>query len=346
MGLDNPSNISQINKISISIVTGQNIDKNNELLSYLNAVQTKEGQKLFQIQSCNVKEARVLLENNKITGFITNNNEPILYIKETGAKQTVIKFYIDKFEQSIQSATLNQIERSDKTVQIKQTEQPANINDNYIRNDTEDKYKNESFIPFYALIAFSCMLGAVWGFNEIISIQPDQSKLGARLGVTPVRKIKLLVCNYFAAFTIHFASVMILVLFLYKVLNIQFGGRSWMVLLTCILGSLCGICLGAMLCVTIHANFKVREAILNTIIIGGVLISGMIIPDVKFTIQEKFPFLSFINPAGLITDSLYSLYYYSGYGRYFINMAVLSIMTFIFITFILINVRRKEYASI
>jgi len=94
--------------------------------------------------------------------------------------------------------------------------------------------------------------------------------------------MQLLLCNLLAAFSLHFTSVVFLLLFLDKVLKVKVGGQIGLILLTCFLGSICGISLGAMICVTIKANLKVRGAILNVIVMGGGFLSGMMMPIMGF----------------------------------------------------------------
>jgi ABC-2 type transport system permease protein len=214
--------------------------------------------------------------------------------------------------------------------------------------DGSDKERNPevTLIYFYTLIALACMFGTNWGFREMIDIQANQSMVGARINVSPIHKIKLLFINFMAAFTLHYISILFLLFFLNKVLGIDFGNKIGFILLTALLGSLCGISLGAMICVVVKANVKVRSAILNAVVIGGGVLSGMVAVNVKYLIAAKAPILSYINPASLITDAFYCLYYYEGYERLFQNLYVLGILTLLFGVVTYYEVRRREYASI
>ncbi|MNW16289.1 hypothetical protein D3C71_2150910 [compost metagenome] len=56
--------------------------------------------------------------------------------------------------------------------------------------------------------------------------------------------------------------------------------------------------------------------------------------------------IAYINPANVISDAFYSLYYYDTYERYILNIGLLMAfsLTFYIITFLI--VRRQKYASI
>lgn len=135
-------------------------------------------------------------------------------------------------------------------------------------------------------------------------------------------------------------------MFLDKVLKVEFGGQIGLILLTCLLGSICGISLGAMICVTIKANLKVRGAILSVIVMGGGFLSGMMIVDMKYVIATKAPIVGYLNPSSLVTDAFYCLYYYDDYGKFIINLCMLGILTVIFGVITYLGIRRREYASI
>jgi len=66
----------------------------------------------------------------------------------------------------------------------------------------------------------------------------------------------------------------------------------------------------------------------------------------KYIVDKNVPFVNKINPASMITDGLYSLYYYSTFDRYIFN--VISLLVFsVFMIFISYKgLRRQKYDSI
>jgi ABC-2 type transport system permease protein len=341
MGFNNLTSGENLDTIPIAVVSESS---NTEFIVQLENVEISRDKKMFDVQKTSEENAKVLLDNNKINGYIVYDEKPNLFIKKNGIEQTIIKSFLDNYE-LLSSTAKNIISMN-----------PENMNtvmkdlmnyENYVV-DGADKTKNPDFtvIYFYSLIALACLFGSNWGFREMSDIQADQSAIGARINVAPTHKMRLLVCNLLAAFTLHFASVMFLLAFLDNILNIEFGNKMGFILLISLLGSLCGISLGAMVCVTVKANDKVKSAILTVVGLGGGFLAGMMIFQMKYIIATKAPIISYINPASLITDAFYCLYYYDGYEKFYFNAILLGVLTLIFSIITYYSIRRREYASI
>jgi len=72
----------------------------------------------------------------------------------------------------------------------------------------------------------------------------------------------------------------------------------------------------------------------------------MMFDGIKLIIRNNVPVLSYLNPANLIADSFYALYFYSGTTHYFINLLILCAMTVVFGFITYIVLRRQKYASL
>lgn len=66
----------------------------------------------------------------------------------------------------------------------------------------------------------------------------------------------------------------------------------------------------------------------------------------KYMIDKNIPIINKVNPASMITDGFYSLYYYDTLDRYFFNIASLLIFAFIMIGISMFSLRRQKYDSI
>ena len=75
-------------------------------------------------------------------------------------------------------------------------------------------------------------------------------------------------------------------------------------------------------------------------------LAGMMGITMKYTVDKNIPILNKLNPVNMITDGLYSLYYYSTNNRYFFNILSLVIFSVIFTLFSYILLRRQRYVSI
>lgn len=79
---------------------------------------------------------------------------------------------------------------------------------------------------------------------------------------------------------------------------------------------------------------------------GGSFLSGMMYDKMKYIIATNAPILSYINPVNLVSDSLYSLYYYDTYEHFYLNIAILCSMVLLMGILSYLGLRRKTYASI
>jgi ABC-2 type transport system permease protein len=133
---------------------------------------------------------------------------------------------------------------------------------------------------------------------------------------------------------------------MYYVIKIDFGDNIFYLLLICLLGSLTGLSLGAAIGVWVKKKAEIKEAVLLIFVLGGGFLSGMMFVDMKFIVDEKFPLIGYINPVNLVTDAMYSLYYYDTYERFYLKAVILCIITVLLSVASYVGIRRRDYASI
>ena len=218
--------------------------------------------------------------------------------------------------------------------------------DAFVEEAKNEKKPDPILIYFYALMAFSCIYAANWGLEEVINIQADLSSRGARVSVAPIHKMRLFLINLLAAFTAHIGSILLLFLYMYYVMKINFGDNLFYLFAVCLVGSFAGLAMGATVGVWTKKKAEVKEAILTIVILGGGFLSGMMIADMKYLIAENLPLLSYLNPVNLVADAMYSLYYYDTYDRFYLNIGILCIITVLLSVASYFGIRRKNYASI
>ena len=111
-------------------------------------------------------------------------------------------------------------------------------------------------------------------------------------------------------------------------------------------GSLAGLALGIAISSINNISEVTKNGILISIIMFCCFLSGMMGVSMKYIIDKNIPFLNKINPANMITDGFYSLYYYDNLNRFYFNLLSLFIFSIIMILISLRNLRRQEYDSI
>ena len=75
-------------------------------------------------------------------------------------------------------------------------------------------------------------------------------------------------------------------------------------------------------------------------------LAGLMIVNMKDIIARRAPFLSYINPATLITDSFYSLYVFDNHRRFFLNVGLLILISSVMCILSVLRLRRDRYASL
>lgn len=314
------------------------------LLIAMEEAEMSEDVPLFAITEYDQEQARKKLEEKEIEAYIVGGQEPVLYIKENGINETITKSFLDSYRQM--AATVEEIiQKNPEALNQGLMEDIMNFK-TYVYEEKNGKKPDYILIYFYALFAYTCIFGGAWGLNEVINIQADMSLRGARLNVSPVNKMKLLLCNMFAAFTSHSGSILLLFAYMYYILGINFGDNLGAILLTCFVGALAGLTQGVFIGVAFKFKASVKEAVLITVTMLQSFLAGFMFADIKYIIADKIPFFSYINPVNLVADALYSLYYYDNYYRYSLNIVILLVFAVVLSAISYLRLRRKTYASI
>lgn len=336
---------SDFETIKIAYVqTSQEENELDPLNEALSMAEMTDGVPMFDIEYCNRENASELLDKDDITAYIVSDEEPELYVKQNGINETILKSFLDSY---------NRVALTIKGILI---EQPNALNEGLLDDVMQYKsYVSEKeasvkpdplLIYYYALLAYVCIFAANRGLEEVTNIQANRSNRGARINVSPISKMKLLLINMLAALTAHFGSLILMLFYMNKVLNISFGNNTPRLILACFIGSLVGIFMGTTVGVWVNKSNGVQQAILTTTVLVGSFLSGMMLADMKYLIVKNLPILSYINPVNLVSDSLYSLYYYDTFDRFYMNIIILLVMAVVMGTASYIGLRRKTYESI
>lgn len=347
LAFSNLSSAGRLGAIKIAVVNNDEYQSSHGFQAALASV-AKSGTRgdagLFDVRLGSRRQADAWLKNNKIDGYIESRDGPRLAVRESGIKQTIIKEFLDDYLQKSTALTaimrINPKAAPDAMADIQQ-------NHNYIRAVSPTGAEPNTTLNYYfALVAMACLYGSYWGVKEVVAVQADLSPQGARASLAPVRKTRMLGPALCAASAVHIISVFILVAYLALILKVDFGNDLLKVLLTCVMGSLVGIFMGALIGAIIKKEEAVKIAVLITVSLLLSFLAGLMIADMKYIVTSSAPILAYVNPANLITDAFYSLYYYDTYSRFYINIGLLAVFITVFYIGIYLITRRQRYASL
>jgi ABC-2 type transport system permease protein len=153
-------------------------------------------------------------------------------------------------------------------------------------------------------------------------------------------------CDLAAALTISLAEVTALLAYLTLVLHVGFGNQVWYVLLTCVVGCIAGVSLGAFIGTYVRKSEGAKTGILIGTSLTMSFLAGLMMDTMKDIIARKAPVLSYINPAALITDAFYSLYIFESHRRFFLNIGLLLVISADMCILSFVRLRRDRYASL
>ena len=93
-------------------------------------------------------------------------------------------------------------------------------------------------------------------------------------------------------------------------------------------------------------NENIKTGIVVSVTMLGCFLSGMMGITMKYIVDKNLPIINKINPASMITDGFYSLYYYDTLDRYIFNIVSLIVFAVIMIGISFYSIRRQKYDSI
>lgn len=300
--------------------------------------------RIFDLTVASKEDAESMLKDGTIDGYLTDGNGIQATFKDSSLNQSIIKSFADSYLQ-ISSATTSIF--SQNPAAAGKLADDLKQNAEYTKEVSGGTANpDSSLLEFYTLVAMMCLYGAFFGLNEVNNIQADLSDRAARLNVAPVHKLKTFLAGLSAAFLIHFAEILALLAYLAYGFGIDFGKNAGLVVLTSFVGSIVGVSFGAFMGAAVKKSESMKISTMIGVIMLGCFLAGMMGVGMKYTVAQVAPAVSWLNPANLLTDAFYTLYYYSTYSRFTLDIAALGIFALLFCGTTYFIIRRQKYASL
>ncbi|MCL1819301.1 MAG: ABC transporter permease [Oscillospiraceae bacterium] len=329
--------------IPMGVVDNEQYRQDASFVSALESVSTGED-RLFDLRYFpDVNGADAALESGEIDGYIIAGGALSLIVKSDGLNQTIAKSFLDSYLQ-----TKNSVE----AVITRDLSQLGNLEELLSRvNYTEKISLSDNPVSakigyFYSMLAMICMYGCFQGLVSVSYLQANISALGARRTMSPVGRFRMVTYDLLGGMTVHYLSLLFCVAYIIFVLGIDFGSKLGMVLLTCFVGSVLGVAFGAMVSVNPKIKEQAKTAILITVNMICVFLSGLMIGNMNYIVMQNVPIAAWLNPASRIVDAFYCLYYYDNYERFFLNIGIISAMTVVLLVITSFFIGRQRYESI
>lgn len=363
MAFSNIENSEKLEIIDIAIVDNDEFENNilfKQTFKTLSDQENKE--RLFNIKYVTEEEAQRLLKENEVTGFVLLEEDSTKVVVATnGINETILKHVVEEIN-SENEIVSNLIEK-EINEEIKVNTGIYNLynldynkiykNISEIIQNQEANIKNISnsnlsytMIEFYTLIAMTCLYGGILGMVAINKNLANMSSNGKRVSVSPMSKAKVIFSSVLASYITQLMGLTLLFIYTIFVLKVDYGNNLPLIILLGIVGSLAGLSIGLAIGTILKTDENVKTGIVIAVTMLGCFLSGMMGITMKYIIDKNIPIINKINPASMITDGFYSLYYYDTLNRYFFNLVSLLIFSFIMIGISCISLKRQKFESL
>lgn len=358
VAFSNIENSEKLDIINIAIVQNEEFENNEAFKTSFEKLSDENNEdRLFNTKYTTKEEAKDLLNKGEIIGYMElKQDRPVLTFVTNGIDETVFKHVAEEIVQT--SDIIKQLSQTQIQKQIASGNYNINYDEIYnkaIEMAKEDnvELKNISnsnlsytMIEFYTLIAMTCLYGGMLSMVSINQSLANMSNKGKRITVSPTKKNIIILSSLLASYIVQLIGLVILFLYTLFVLGVDYGSNTGLIMLLAIIGSFAGLALGTFVGTIFKANENTKTGILIALTMLWCYLSGMMGITMKYIVDKNVPIVNKINPASMITDGFYSLYYYDKLDRYWFNIASLLIFALILVVISFFSLRRQKYDSI
>ncbi|MEE0888112.1 MAG: ABC transporter permease [Candidatus Saccharimonadaceae bacterium] len=358
MAFSNIESSEKLDIINIAIIKNDDFNNNEIFKTAFEELSDKNNDdRLFETRYTTEEEAKKLLEDEEIVGYMKLvNDEPKLTFTTSGINETIFKYVSEEIAQTSNIIkNLSEEEIKKEMIAGNYNIDYESIYNNVIELTEEDDVRlnnvsnsnlGYTMIEFYTLIAMACLYGGILGAVAINQNLANMTNQGKRVSVSPTSKGKIILSSVLASYITQLVGVALLFLYTIFVLKVDYGNKLGLDIALAMAGSLAGLSLGVAVATTIKSNDNVKTGIIIAITMLGCFLSGMMGITMKYIIDKNIPIINKLNPASMITDGFYSLYYYDTLDRYIFDIGSLLIFAFVLIAISYISLRRQKYDSI
>lgn len=343
--------------IDLAIIQSEDFIQNEVMHESLLSL-SKEGEnQLFDISYVSNSEAQDLLSKEEISGYLDFYGDEVrIVVNRSGIYETIIRFVIDEIQSQkklietlIQKRVNEEIEKGNYEVEIGNI--LREVKENVLSQsvtlvNSSSKNMSYTMIEYYTLIAMACLYSSMISMYITNYKLANMKSVGKRIVVSPSHKISGLFGSLFASYFV--GAIGLVLLFLYSIfaLKVDYGTTLFPVIILASVGLLAGILFGVSVSVLVRSSEQTKTGVLVAISMFGSFLSGMMGITMKYMIDTNVPILNLINPVAMITDGLYSLYYYESFSRFTFNIVSLFCFSVFMILLSFRGLRRQKYDSL
>ncbi len=333
--------------IDIAIIKNSYYDDNEVAKRVFESISSGDD-RVFNITYVSDNVALKLLNDDKIAGYIKYyDGGSDITVKSNGISATIIKSVVDEidtynvmFNDLIEKELTSSFD-IDKAV----TEAIKKFENIQVKTkDVSVKKLDIAVIEYYSLLSMTCLYGGFIALTCISNSLASISSRGKRVEVAPTKKSVIILSSLLSSFIVQMIGVLLLLAYL-KLIGVNLYANVLGLMVVTVLGVLAGIALGLLISVVNNKNEGVKFGIVIAVSMACSVLAGLTGVSLKYVVDSNFPIINKINPAAMITDGLYALYY-EDISRFNYNMISLIIFVVVLVFISVVSLRRKKYDSI
>jgi ABC-2 type transport system permease protein len=341
--------------VDIAVVNDELYNSNNSFKMAIDALSDKKSDnQIFNTKYVTINKAKKLLNDKKIVGYIKINEDgsPNLTIRKNGDNETIVKTVLE--EVSSQIKIVENIANQNKSEETDSIDYAKIYMDAYQKvNSTKVSFKNTSpkkmdyaVVEFYTLISMAALYGGLVSMFIVSRSLANMSEKGKRINISPLKKSDSILSGLLVSFIIQSIGMALLLLFTNLILKVDYGSNMLLVALIALIGTISGLSIGLFVGSVFKTSENNKMGIVLSVTMIGCFFAGMFGMSMKNIIDKNIPVINMVNPVALITDGLYSLYYYGLNKRYVMDIVYLLVISIILVLLSIKSLRRAKYDSI
>ena len=179
---------------------------------------------------------------------------------------------------------------------------------------------------YYALLGMAALMAAQSAAIAVTQLQPGEGGLGARLCASGTGRMHMLLGALLGSWAVSTLALGLAFAFMRLVARIDFGGRDALCLLGLATSSLLATAIGTAIgAAPLRGGTKSRAGMVTALSCLASLFAGLYgegAMQLSDSLAQAWPPSVWVNPARLITDQFYALYYYDSLAPFALRAAV------------------------
>lgn len=288
--------------IPVAVTTEEGSTEDDSFVTFLTEMKNGDTP-FFEVTESNRETAEEMLSDGEVSAVIVTGEETKVLLRENGLNSTIIKTVVDGYLQSkgmfMEAAmtgklteVIDAFSKEIETLGVKEFEGTS----------------KDPFVQYFqALIAMASLYGAMFGLMNTNELNIKFSNVSARRLAAPMREIPTVLCDVAAAFTILYLQFLINIAYFILILKVDFGNVNGWLFLGGALYSLLGVLNGYFIGTVVQKSDGLQKAIMMGGTMFSCFLAGLMVGNIRISIELTAPIINRVNQATLIADSMQAL---------------------------------------